>query len=60
MLPPDIEAAELEGILPLMTLDDLEEMLQKIYDQLRVEKSGPKLMRLLTNRDIVEKAMEKF
>ncbi len=60
MLPPDIEAAELEEILPLMTLDDLEEMLQKIYDQLRVEKNGPKLMRLLTNRDIVEKAMEKF
>ena len=60
MLPPDIEAAELEEVLPLMTLDDLEEMLQKIYDRLRVEKNGHKLMRLLTNRDIVEKAMENF
>ncbi|WP_238457720.1 lysine N(6)-hydroxylase/L-ornithine N(5)-oxygenase family protein [Desulforamulus ferrireducens] len=60
MLPPDVEAVELEEMLPLMTLDDLEEMLHEIYDRLRTEKDGQKLMRLLTNRDIVEKAIEKF
>lgn len=60
MLPPDVETIELENILPLMTLDDLEEMLQEIYDRLRVEKNGQKLMKLLTNRDIVEKAIEKY
>ncbi|GAB6157117.1 hypothetical protein JCM39194_03170 [Desulfotomaculum varum] len=60
MISPYVSPAELKQFLPLMTKDEMEELLKTINDLLRLEQDGQKIMRLLDNRDILEKAIDNY
>ncbi|AEF94405.1 hypothetical protein Desca_1550 [Desulfotomaculum nigrificans CO-1-SRB] len=60
MVSPYTDPAELKQFLPIMTKDDIEDLLKTIDQRLRVESDGNKIMRLLDNRDILEKALENY
>lgn len=60
MISPYADPSELKEFLPLMTKDEMEELLEIINELLRTEQDGHKIMRLLDNRDILEEAIDKY
>ncbi|CCO07461.1 hypothetical protein [Desulforamulus hydrothermalis] len=60
MISPYAPPSELIEFLPLMTKDEMEQLLKTINELLRLEQDGQKIMRLLDNRDILEKAIDKY
>lgn len=60
MISPYADPSELKEFLPLMTKEEMEELLEIINDLLRIEQDGQKIMRLLDNRDILEEAIDKY
>ena len=60
MISPYEEPQKVKDFLPLMSKEDLEELLKIIYDLLRYEADGHKIMRLLDNRDILEDALNNY
>ncbi|SHE74312.1 hypothetical protein [Desulforamulus putei] len=60
MISPFAAPSELKEFLPLMTKDEMEELLKTINDLLRIEQDGQKIMRLLDNRDILEEAIDNY
>lgn len=60
MISPYAKPEHLRQFLLLMSKDDMEELLKEIYDLLRYETDGHKIMRLLDNRDILENAIDNY
>jgi len=60
VISPYADSYELIQHIPIMTKEEMEALLEEINNLLRVEEDGQKLMRLLDNRDILEKAIEDY
>lgn len=60
MFKPDTDPAEIKRYLPAMSLDEMEGLLKQVNNQLRVETDPHKLMRLLDNKSILEKAIDTY
>ncbi|MDO7785656.1 hypothetical protein [Desulforamulus aquiferis] len=60
MFSPDIDPAILKRYLPTMSKEDLEDMLKKVEECLRYETNGQKLMRIMDNQTILEKAIDTY
>lgn len=60
MFSPDIDPAILKRYLPTMSKDELEDMLKKVEECLRYETDGQKIMRMMDNQAILEKAIDNY
>lgn len=60
IISPYAEPRDLKNFLPLMTKEEMEELLQMIFDLLRMETDNANIMRLMDNRDLLEEAIDRY
>lgn len=60
MFTPDVDPEVLRKHLPIMSIDEMEDLLKEVNERLRFETDGRKIMKLMDNQAILENAIDNY